>query len=184
VQLDPIKPTLKAHGTKRLKLKLDILLSNFAFKFNLRRHTMEVAMEEATEQATAEATMAAAAAAAATAAASAAATATAAAAAVAAAVVAEEAAAVEAAEVEAGTGATAAAGAFAIKSRKARTDWSMERLSFCGRSLDGRNVFLEGDRVATPTKTLRRATRGRCTIQASQSQIQTDTTKNVQYLYR
>jgi hypothetical protein len=38
VQVDPIKPTLKAPGTKRLKLKFDILLSNFAFKFNLRRY--------------------------------------------------------------------------------------------------------------------------------------------------
>jgi hypothetical protein len=37
VQVDPIKPTLKAHGTKRLKLKGDQLLSSFAFKFNLRR---------------------------------------------------------------------------------------------------------------------------------------------------
>jgi len=35
VQVDPIKPTLKAPGTKRLKLKYDKLLSNFAFKFQL-----------------------------------------------------------------------------------------------------------------------------------------------------
>jgi hypothetical protein len=41
VQVDPIKPTLKAPGTKRLKLKCDLLLSNFAFKFNLRRYTKE-----------------------------------------------------------------------------------------------------------------------------------------------
>jgi hypothetical protein len=34
-----MKPTFKAHGTKRLKLKFDILLSNFAFKFNLRRYS-------------------------------------------------------------------------------------------------------------------------------------------------
>jgi len=40
VQLDPIKPTLKPTGTKRLKLKCDILLSHSAFKFNLRRFTM------------------------------------------------------------------------------------------------------------------------------------------------
>jgi len=39
VQVDPIKPTLKAPGTKRLKLKYDKLLSSFAFKFNLRRST-------------------------------------------------------------------------------------------------------------------------------------------------
>ena len=38
VQIDPIKPTLKAPGTKRLKLNYDEPLSNFAFKFNLRRH--------------------------------------------------------------------------------------------------------------------------------------------------
>ena len=36
--VDPIKPTLKAPGTKRLKLKDDELLSSFAFKFNLRRY--------------------------------------------------------------------------------------------------------------------------------------------------
>ena len=39
MQLDPIRPKLKAPGTKRLKLKSDELLSNFAFKFNLRRYT-------------------------------------------------------------------------------------------------------------------------------------------------
>ena len=37
VQVDPIKPTLKAPGTKRLKLEYDELLSSFAFSFNLRR---------------------------------------------------------------------------------------------------------------------------------------------------
>jgi len=37
VQVDPIKLTLKVPGTKRLKLKCDGPLSNFAFKFNLRR---------------------------------------------------------------------------------------------------------------------------------------------------
>jgi hypothetical protein len=42
VQVDPMKPTLKAHGTKRLKLKFDILFSNFAFKFNLRRYIQYV----------------------------------------------------------------------------------------------------------------------------------------------
>ena len=39
MQVDPIKPTLKAPGTKRLKLECDKPLSNFAFKFNLRRYT-------------------------------------------------------------------------------------------------------------------------------------------------
>jgi hypothetical protein len=38
-QLDPVKPTLKASGIKRLKLEHDGLLSNFGFKFNLRRYT-------------------------------------------------------------------------------------------------------------------------------------------------
>ena len=39
MQVDPIKPTLKAPGTKRLKLRYDGPLSNVAFKFNLRRYT-------------------------------------------------------------------------------------------------------------------------------------------------
>ena len=39
VQVDPIKPKLKAPGTKRFKLKCDTLLSTSAFKFNLRRYT-------------------------------------------------------------------------------------------------------------------------------------------------
>ena len=43
MQVDPIKPTLKAPGTKRLKLKCDILLSTSAFKFNLRRYTEQAA---------------------------------------------------------------------------------------------------------------------------------------------
>ena len=41
VQVVPIKPTLKAPGTKRLKLKCDRLLSTLAFKFNLRRYNVE-----------------------------------------------------------------------------------------------------------------------------------------------
>jgi len=43
VQVDPIKPALKAPGTKRLKLKCDVLLSTSAFKFNVRRYTAAVA---------------------------------------------------------------------------------------------------------------------------------------------
>ena len=39
VQVEPIKPTLKAPGTKRLKLQYDVLLSSFLFKFNLRHYT-------------------------------------------------------------------------------------------------------------------------------------------------
>jgi hypothetical protein len=40
VQVDPIKPTLKALGTKRLKLKSDAALSSFAFEFNLRHYNV------------------------------------------------------------------------------------------------------------------------------------------------
>jgi hypothetical protein len=39
VQVDPVKSTLKAPGTKRLKLECEESLSNFAFKFNLCRYT-------------------------------------------------------------------------------------------------------------------------------------------------
>ena len=39
VQVNPIKPMLKAPGTKRLKLTYDEPLSSFAFKFNLCRYT-------------------------------------------------------------------------------------------------------------------------------------------------
>jgi len=40
VQVDPIKLVLKAPGTiKRSKLECEEPLSNFAFNFNLRRHT-------------------------------------------------------------------------------------------------------------------------------------------------
>jgi len=42
-----MKPMLKPLGTKRLKLKFDILLSNFAFKFNLRRYTVVPRVEDA-----------------------------------------------------------------------------------------------------------------------------------------
>ena len=38
VQVELIKPKLKPPGTKRLTLKCDILLSNAAFTFNLRRY--------------------------------------------------------------------------------------------------------------------------------------------------
>jgi hypothetical protein len=36
VQVEPIKPLSKAPGNKRFKLKCEELLSNFAFKFELR----------------------------------------------------------------------------------------------------------------------------------------------------
>ena len=41
VQADPLKSTLKARGTVRLKLKYDEELLKCAFKFNLRRYTVE-----------------------------------------------------------------------------------------------------------------------------------------------
>ena len=40
MQVDPIKPKLKLPGTKRLKLKCDTPLSDFAFRFQLRRYTL------------------------------------------------------------------------------------------------------------------------------------------------
>jgi len=39
VQVEPMKPILKAHETNRLTLKCDKLLSSFAFNFSLRRYT-------------------------------------------------------------------------------------------------------------------------------------------------
>ena len=39
MQVDPIKPMLKAPRIKRLKLKYDEPPSNCAFKFNVRRYT-------------------------------------------------------------------------------------------------------------------------------------------------
>jgi hypothetical protein len=39
VQVETFKPTLKAPGSKRLKLQDEKMLSNMAFKFNLRRYT-------------------------------------------------------------------------------------------------------------------------------------------------
>ena len=38
MQIDPIKPKLNPPGTNVLTLKYDEPLSNFAFKFNLRRY--------------------------------------------------------------------------------------------------------------------------------------------------
>ena len=39
MQVDPTKPKLKPPGGNLLKPKCDIMLSNFAFKFHLRRYT-------------------------------------------------------------------------------------------------------------------------------------------------
>ena len=46
MQVDPVKPKLKAPGTKRLKPKFDRSLLNFAFKFNLRRYSEVVTKVE------------------------------------------------------------------------------------------------------------------------------------------
>ena len=42
MQVDPIKPTLKAPGTKSSKLKCDELLSKIAFNYYLRRYNKEI----------------------------------------------------------------------------------------------------------------------------------------------
>ena len=39
VQVEPMKPVLKAPGSTLLRLRCDGPLSNFAFKFNSRRYT-------------------------------------------------------------------------------------------------------------------------------------------------
>jgi len=39
VRVDPIKPTLKPNGTKRLKLEYDGPVSKFAYNFKLRRYS-------------------------------------------------------------------------------------------------------------------------------------------------
>jgi hypothetical protein len=46
VQVEPIKPLLKAPGTKRLKLQYGELLSNFGIKFNLRRYNQALRLLE------------------------------------------------------------------------------------------------------------------------------------------
>ena len=46
VQVDPIKTKVKPPGSKRLILKRDVLLSNFAFKFNLRRYMTELCLNK------------------------------------------------------------------------------------------------------------------------------------------
>jgi len=46
VQVDSIKPVLKAPVTKRLILAYDEPLSNFAFKFNMRRYNMAPKLHE------------------------------------------------------------------------------------------------------------------------------------------
>jgi hypothetical protein len=44
VQVNPMKPTLKAPGAKRLKLNYVELLSNFAFNFNLSRYNVVISL--------------------------------------------------------------------------------------------------------------------------------------------
>ena len=48
VQVEPRKPMLKPPGTEHLKLNCDILLSTFAFNFNLRRYNLGVGAYAAT----------------------------------------------------------------------------------------------------------------------------------------
>ena len=47
MQVDRIKPTLKAPGTKRLRLEDEKLLSNSAFKFILRRYSTARDLDDA-----------------------------------------------------------------------------------------------------------------------------------------
>ena len=49
VQVEPIKPTLKAPGSERSKLKYDEPLSTLAFNFNMRRYTKELSYAHAVE---------------------------------------------------------------------------------------------------------------------------------------
>ena len=49
VQVDPIKSTLTAPGTQRLKEKHDEPLSSLAFKFNLRRYNVFTAASKTSE---------------------------------------------------------------------------------------------------------------------------------------
>ena len=51
MHVEPIKPTLKAPGAKRLKLKHDGLLSSFAFNFSSRRYSKARASASAAEAA-------------------------------------------------------------------------------------------------------------------------------------
>ena len=50
VQVEPMKPVMKAPGTKRLKLKYVTLLSNSAFDFNLRCYPPGKVMVDYTDQ--------------------------------------------------------------------------------------------------------------------------------------
>jgi hypothetical protein len=46
VQVDPLKPMMKAPRTKHLKPYYDEPPSNFAFKFNMRRYNAAAAMSD------------------------------------------------------------------------------------------------------------------------------------------
>ena len=50
VQVDSMKPKLKPPGTKRSKLKCDILLSIYALEFILRRYTRELGTSPSTHR--------------------------------------------------------------------------------------------------------------------------------------
>ena len=49
MQVDPIKPKMKAPGSKRLKLQYDALLSKFGLEFSLRCYS-EAAVAELEEE--------------------------------------------------------------------------------------------------------------------------------------
>ena len=51
MQVDLVKPMLKPSVTKHLRLKCDVQLSTFAFRFNLRRYTEGMAVDRAREAA-------------------------------------------------------------------------------------------------------------------------------------
>ena len=50
MQVDPIKLTLKAPGSERLKLKYDNPLSDFPLSFDLRRYMTEAARAAAEDR--------------------------------------------------------------------------------------------------------------------------------------
>ena len=49
VHVAPIKPSLKAHGSKLLRLNEDELLSNFGFKFNVRHYNLRSIVSRAAD---------------------------------------------------------------------------------------------------------------------------------------
>ena len=54
MQVDPVTPKLTPPGTKRLKLRCDILVSTSAFKFDVRRYMKAAAAATAADLRSAE----------------------------------------------------------------------------------------------------------------------------------